>query len=268
MVPGQLRRPAHAADVRAARARVDVRCDPAAADPTGRRLRRPVHRGVRLPADVRSRNHRCGHRSGGDRDGSGHRAGDHRAAGHAGRAGRRRGRRRRRPRGIGHHPQRRLVLGRAGRRGRGAGLRPGALRPRLRRELLRDGRTRRPRPALRPGRKATVDRRRAGDHGRGQRRRGAGAPGGPADPGLPSRRVARPRQRRDVVAARHGHPPRLVRPVAVRDGDQRPDGPAARPRANWRSTPTSSTSRSSVPASSAGSWRRRPSETYRPSSRP
>ena len=53
---------------------------------------RAVHRGVRLPADVRARHDRRGHRAGRDRHGGGHRAGHHDPARHPGRAGRRRGR--------------------------------------------------------------------------------------------------------------------------------------------------------------------------------
>ena len=44
-----------------------------------------------LPADVRARHHRRGHRAGRDRHGRGRRAGHHRPAGHPGRARRRRG---------------------------------------------------------------------------------------------------------------------------------------------------------------------------------
>ena len=58
------------------------------------------------------------------------------------------------------------------------------------------------------------------------------------------------------LPARHGHPPGLVRPLAVRHRHQRPDGPAARPRRAAAGTGTSSTSPSSAPASSAGSSRR------------
>ena len=93
-------RPADAADVRAARPRRDVRRDPAAADPARLRLGRAVYIEVSgLPADVRARHHRRGHRPGGDRHGGGRRAGHHHPAGHPGRArGRRgRGRGRRRP---------------------------------------------------------------------------------------------------------------------------------------------------------------------------
>ena len=50
----------HVPDERAARSLRDERRDPAAADPLRRRLGRAVHRGVRLPADVRSRHHRRG----------------------------------------------------------------------------------------------------------------------------------------------------------------------------------------------------------------
>ncbi len=51
-------RPAAAADARAARPRRDVGLDPPAADAARRRLGRAVHRGQRLPADVRARDDR------------------------------------------------------------------------------------------------------------------------------------------------------------------------------------------------------------------
>ena len=50
-----------------------------------------VHRGLRLPADVRARHDRRGHRARRDRHGRGRRAGHHDPARHPGRAGRRRG---------------------------------------------------------------------------------------------------------------------------------------------------------------------------------
>ena len=52
----------------------------------GRRLGRALHRGLRLPADVRARDDRRRDRAGGDGDGGGHRARDGDPARHAGRA--------------------------------------------------------------------------------------------------------------------------------------------------------------------------------------
>ena len=57
------------ADVRAARPRRDVRHDPLPADARGLRRRRALHRGERLPADVRPRHDRHRHRR--DRGGPG-----------------------------------------------------------------------------------------------------------------------------------------------------------------------------------------------------
>ena len=84
---------------------------------------RGLHRGVRLPADVRSRHHRRGHRAGRDRHGRGRRAGHHGPARHPGRPGHRRGRRQRRPRRVGDHRERAELRGAAGRCRLGAGPR-------------------------------------------------------------------------------------------------------------------------------------------------
>ena len=73
---------------------------------------------------------------------------------------------------------------------------------------------------------------------------------------LPPRLPRRAGLRRAALPARDGHPPRLVRPLAVRHRHQRADGAAARARRAARWTPTSATSRSSAPTSSAGSSRR------------
>ena len=80
---GAPRRPPAVPDERAARARRDERRDPAAADPARLRLGRGLHRGVRLPADVRARHDRRRHGAGRDRHGRGRRAGHHDPARHA-----------------------------------------------------------------------------------------------------------------------------------------------------------------------------------------
>ena len=134
---GQPGRHPQGADVRAARARRHVRRHPAAAQPARRRLGRGVHRGVRLPADVRARHHRRGHRPGRDGHGRGHRAGHPGPAGHPGRAGRGRGQRHGRRRRQRQHHQRARVHPRPGPDGDRARLRPGHLRHGLRRQLLR-----------------------------------------------------------------------------------------------------------------------------------
>ena len=58
------------ADERAARPRRDERRDPPAADPPRLRLRRALHRGLRLSADVRTRHDRRGDRARRDRHGA------------------------------------------------------------------------------------------------------------------------------------------------------------------------------------------------------
>ena len=79
----------HRTDVRAARPRHHVGLDPLSADARRLRHRDPVHRDVRLPADVRARHHR--HGDDGDRAGAGHAEGRRAAAArHAGRRRRRR----------------------------------------------------------------------------------------------------------------------------------------------------------------------------------
>ena len=186
------------------------------------------------------------------------RAGDHDPAGHPGRPGRRRGRGRRT--GTPTSVTIRNVPSFSRRARRAWSTCPGSARSRY--DLAFGGNfyaivdLDRARPAVRPGGEGPA----------------AATPGWPSwtpsttqdapvhpvdpdDPRLPPRRTARARLRRPALAARHGDPPRLVRPLAVRHRHQRPDGPAARPRASWRWTPTSSTSRSSAPGSSAG-WSR------------
>ena len=66
------------------------------------------------------------------------------------------------------------------------------------------------------------------DHGRHQRAEPAHAPGAPRHLRLPSRLPGRPGLDRPALAPRDGDPPRLVRPVTLRDRDLRPDGSAAR----------------------------------------
>ena len=75
----------HRADVRAARPRRDVGLDPLSADARRLRHRHPVHRDLRLPADVRPRHHRHGddgHRArAGQAEDPGHRSGSTRRPG-------------------------------------------------------------------------------------------------------------------------------------------------------------------------------------------
>ncbi len=114
--------------------------------PTQRRLRlrRGLHRGVGLPADVRSRHHRRGHRAGRDRHGPGRRADHHGPARHAGRPGDRPGGRPRRARRVGDHRERAELRGaRSTMSVSVPGFGDGAVQPGLRRQLLRDGRPRR-----------------------------------------------------------------------------------------------------------------------------
>ena len=245
------------ADVRAARPRGDERRDPAAADPPGRRLRRALHRGVRLPADVRARHDRASRRSWS-------RPGWSRSPSPSPRSGWT-------PRPGWSSPRSRVEDGAAAavtitnvpsfavgldRTVDGARLRRVDLRHGLRRQLLRDPADRDGRPAVRPARKDAHPGGGPGDHGGDQRSGRAGAPGRPGDRGLSPRPVRRSRLRRPALAARDGHPSRLVRPLALRHGDQRPHGPAARARRARRSARTSSTSRSSAPGSPGGWWRR------------
>ena len=143
------------------------------------------------------------------------------------------------------------------------------LRPGLRRQLLRHRRPRRRSGCRSTGpRKQRHPRRRAADHGRHQRagpRRST--PSNPEIAGCHHVYLAAPGSDAAALPARDGDPPRLVRPLAVRHRHQRPDGPAARPRRAAAATPTSSTSRSSAPASSAG-WSRRPRSAACPRSCP
>ena len=208
------------------------RRDPAAADPAGRRLRRAVHRGLRLPADVRARHDRRGHRAGRDRHGPGDDAGDHHPARHAGRPGRRRGGGPRRRGGDrGDHPQRAVVPGRAGRRrSRSPGLGEvgydlafgGNFYAIVALEKLGLPFERSAGPRLLEAGLSIMDAINAADR-----------PVHPLDPtinGCHHVVPGRPRVGRPPLAARHGHPPRLVRPVAVRHRHVGPDGPAVGPR--------------------------------------
>ena len=127
------------ADVRAARPRGDVRLDPVSADAPGLRPRRAVHRGQRLPADVRPRQHR--HRHGRARRRSGNPQGTGAArAGNPGRPDRRGIRAGRKLRRTGAAVQRPRLPARGGRRDRGADARDNRLRSRLWRQLLCDRR--------------------------------------------------------------------------------------------------------------------------------
>ena len=145
------RPPPATADERAARARGDERRDPAAADPARLRLRRRLHRGVRLPADVRSRHDRRGDGARRDRHGRGRRAGHHDPARHAGRA-----RRRATWQSATATPTRspsrtcRASPSASTPPSASTGVRRGAVLDRVRRQLLRDRRPRRRRPAVRP----------------------------------------------------------------------------------------------------------------------
>ena len=78
--------------------------------------------------------------------------------------------------------------------------------------------------------KQRLHRRRPGDHGGHQRAGPAHPPRTAGHQRLPPRLPHGPGIDRAPLAARHGDPSRLVRPVAVRHRDERPDGPAARSR--------------------------------------
>ncbi|CAK7282774.1 hypothetical protein SGPA1_20749 [Streptomyces misionensis JCM 4497] len=177
---------------------------------------------------MRTRHDRGGHRPGGDRDGGGHGTGDRGTPGHARRAGRGPGRGPRRPSRAGHPAQRGVVRARTGRHGEGAGRRGRALRHGLRRQLLRHRRTRPAGAAVRPGAQGGDPRRRSRRHAGGERAQPAGAPGGPAHLRLQARAVPGPGLHRPALPQRHGHPPGLVRPLAVRHRHLGPDGPAER----------------------------------------
>ena len=150
--PRALRLDPHRADVRAARPRRHVRRDPVPAVPRRLRHRRPVHRGERLPADVRPRHDRHGDLRA--RAGAGQPArGGPAAPRYAGRPGGRR-LRARGPVRRARAPDQRAELSRPG---GGPGRLPGTGRAgrghRLRRQFLRDRRPaaelRRARPAVR-----------------------------------------------------------------------------------------------------------------------
>ena len=112
------------------------------------------------------------------------------------------------------------------------------LRPRVRRQLLpaRAGGVRRARGRPAPRRRADRD---AGWPiiARDQRGGPAVASGGPAHRRLRARGAHRPGARRRRRARRHGDPPGLARPLAVRDGDVGAARAAARPRAARRRRP-------------------------------
>ena len=258
-------RPADPAHVRAARALGHVRGHPAAADASGRRLRGAVHRGLRMPADVRARHHRRGHGARRDRHGAGADAGDHGAAGRPGRAGRGRGRRaRRRRRHRGDHPQRAVVPGGPGSDRDRAGSRRGRVRPGLRRQLLRHRvagevglAVRAPEPpTLLDAGLSIMDAINAADR-----------PVHPNDAtinGCHHVYLAAPGS--DARHSRHAMAihPGLVRPVAVRHRHLGAHGAAAGRAANCPCIRTSSTSRTSDGISSAGSSRRPPWPVVRP----
>ncbi len=230
LLPRQHGRDPHAPDERAARPRGDERRDPPAADPPGRRLRRALHRGVRLPADVRARHDRRGDGAGRDRHGRGDRAGHDDPARHAGRPRRRRGARGGRGRQGGDDPQCALV--RRGSRSDGgrARLRRRRLRHGVRRQLLRHRGAGEAGSAVRPRRQERAAGGGPRDHGRDQPGRHARASGEPGDRRRPPRLPRGTRLGRPPLAPRDGDPPRLVRPLPVRHRHLGPDGPAARAR--------------------------------------
>ena len=215
----------HAADERAARPLRDERRDPAAADPARRRLGRAVHRGLRLPADVRARHDRRGDRARRDRHGRGHRAGHHDPAGHPGRAGRRRGARSRTapPR---RSPSPTCPPSAVGldRKVDVPGLGDGDLRPGVRRQLLRD----------RDARRSSACRSTA------PARTTSSPPAWPSWTPINAEERARPPR-----GPRHPRlPPRLLRP--------RPAPTPATRGTRWRSTPAGSTARRAAPAPAPG----------------
>ena len=226
------RRAAHAADVRAARARRDERRDPAAADPSRCRLGRALHRGLRLPADVRARHDRRRDRARRDGHGGGRRAGHHHPPRHPGRARRRRGRGRRRARATAS-PSRtcRRSAARLDASRRRARARRRRVRPRVRRQLLRD-RARSTQLGLPFDRARKDELLDAGprDHGAINDAGDAACIPRTRHRRLPPRLPRRARLDAARLPARDGHPPRLVRPLALRHRHLRADGAAARPR--------------------------------------
>ena len=176
---------------------------------------------------------------------------------HAGRAGRRRGARSRTA------PRRAVTIRnvpsfsrRPGPARDGPRLRRGPLRHGVRRQLLRDRRawtssacrsTARSKNDILDAGLAIMD----GD----QRAERAGAPRATRTSTAAITSYLAPGSDRPALPPRDGHPPRLVRPLAVRHRHLRPGWPSCTPAASWPWATTSSTSRSSAPASSGGSSR-------------
>ena len=177
---------------------------------------------------------------------AGDRAGHDDPPRHPGRAGRRRGAGRRRPRERGHHRERAVVRARLDAVVDVPGL--GAVRY----DLAYGGNFYAIVPLAdlgMPFDRAEKDRildRRAGHHGRDQRAAtGRATRSTRRSRGCKHVQFTRARARRRGLAQRHGDPPRLVRPLAVRHRHLGPDGAAARARRAGARRRTSSTSPSS-----------------------
>ena len=237
----------------------------------GRRLGRPLHRGQRLPADVRPRHDRRRHGARRDRHGRGRPSrsppsGSTPRPGSSWSTGRRRGRAA--PRAV-THPQRAVVraspwTGRSRSRAsaRSATTSPSAATSTRSSSSTGSGcrSTAREKDAILDAGLAIMDAINE-QTGRSTRRT-------PRSPACHHVYLAAPGSTRAAHPPRDGDPPRLVRPVPLRHrARQRPDGPAARARRARRSDRTSSTSRSSARPSSAGWSRRPPSAGSRPSCR-
>ena len=241
----ELRRPAAAADARAARARRDVGRDPAAADARRRRLGRAVHRGLGLPADVRARDDRRRHRAGGDRHGRGAPS-PRRSSGSTRRPGSSRCASRCED-GAARSVTLRNVPSFLHARDATVdvpGDRPRRLRPGVRRQLLRDRRRRR-RSGSRSTRRARgelIDARRWRSWRRSRPPTARSTPRTRGSPAAP-RHLQRARPRRRRRPRGDLDPPRLARPLAVRHR-ARPRGWRSCTRAaSWRSATASCTSR-------------------------
>ena len=145
---------------------------------------------------------------------------------------------------------------RHGPRGRRPRPRHRPLRHGLRRELLRDHAGGGRGPGGRPGALGRARRGRPRRDRRDRRRRPPRPPGGRAHRGLRARRLppARPRRRRR--ARGDLDPPRLARPLALRDGHERRASPSCTAAGSSRPARRSSTSRSSARASPGASPRR------------